>query len=102
MNDTCHATYLIRIAPTRSWPSCWTVLTLALLSLGLGTAREVDFHVTTAQDLQNALTLAAANGASNNIFLAGGYYIGNFNFNSTGGHNITIANEPNLTTTRRS
>jgi hypothetical protein len=30
-------------------------------------SRAVDFHVTTAQELQNALTLAAANGADDNI-----------------------------------
>ena len=46
------------------------------------TARAVDFHVVTAQDLQNALTLAAANGADDVIYLTNGYYIGNFNYNS--------------------
>ena len=48
--------------------------------------RAVDYHVATAQDLQNALTLAAANGANNNIYLTNGYYIGNFNYNSSAGH----------------
>lgn len=67
------------------------------LTLGLMPARAVDFHVATAQDLQNALTLAAANGANNNIWLTNGYYIGNFNFNSSGGYNLLIANEPNVT-----
>ena len=40
MNTNCHT----------------TTYTLALLLLGLGTAQAVDFHVATAQDLQNALT----------------------------------------------
>jgi hypothetical protein len=57
----------------------------------------VDFHVATAQDLQNALTVAANNGADNNIYLTNGYYIGNFNFNSAGGYNLTIQNEPSVT-----
>ena len=52
--------------------------------------RAVDFHVATAQDLQNALTLAAANGANNTIYLTNGYYIGNFNYNSSAGHSLTV------------
>lgn len=70
---------------------------MAFTVIGLASARAVDFHVATAQDLQNALTTAAANGAANNIWLASGYYTGNFNFNSAGGYNLLIANEPNVT-----
>ena len=36
-------------------------------------ARAVDFHVATAQALQNALTLAAANGANNTIYVTNGH-----------------------------
>jgi predicted outer membrane repeat protein len=59
----------------------------------------VDFHVATAQDLQNALTLAAANGANDNIYLTNGYYVGNFNFNSSETNNLTLLPEPGLTNT---
>jgi hypothetical protein len=75
------------------------VLLLALL-LGATCARAVDFHVATAQDLQNALTLAAANGANNNIYLTNGYYIGNFNYNSAAGYNLAVTNEPGVTNTQ--
>jgi hypothetical protein len=72
---------------------------LALLTLAVAGRQcwAVDFHVATAQDLQNALTTAAANGADNNIYLSAGYYIGNFNYNSSSANNLTIANEPSVT-----
>jgi hypothetical protein len=60
----------------------------------------VDFHVATGQDLQNALTLAAANGANNNIYVTNGYYIGNFNYNSAAGYNLAVTNEPGVTNTQ--
>ena len=72
---------------------------LALL-LGAAGARAVDFHVVTAQDLQNALTLAAANGANNNIYITNGYYTGNFNYNSAAGYNLAVTNEPGVTNTQ--
>jgi hypothetical protein len=59
----------------------------------------VDFHVATAQDLQNALTSAAADGADDNIYLAAGYYTGNFNFNSAENYSLTIQGEPGTTNT---
>ena len=34
--------------------------------------------------------LAAANGADNTVWLTNGYYVGNFNFNSAGGHNFIV------------
>ena len=53
---------------------------IALVSLALGApARADDFHVTTAQELQSALTQAAENGVADTITLAAGSYIGNFN-----------------------
>lgn len=55
-----------------------TLLALAGLN---STVQAVDFHVATAQDLQNALTQSAADGADDYIYLAAGYYTGNFNFN---------------------
>jgi hypothetical protein len=57
----------------------------------------VTTNVSTAQALQNALTLAAANGDDNDIRLASGYYIGNFNYNSGGGYNLTIEAQPGVT-----
>jgi len=60
----------------------------------------VDFHVATAQDLQNALTLAANNSADNNIYLTNGYYTGNFNYNSTSANNLMILAEPGVSNTQ--
>ncbi|MCX6876445.1 MAG: right-handed parallel beta-helix repeat-containing protein [Verrucomicrobia bacterium] len=60
-----------------------------VLMLG-GTARGDVFNVSTAQELQSALTIAAINGVSDTIKLAAGYYIGNFNFNSTEGFALTV------------
>ena len=73
------------------------VTSIAVAILAAPAMRAVDFHCATAQDVQNALTTAAANGANNTIYLTNGYYIGNFNFNSSGGYNLTIANEPAVT-----
>jgi uncharacterized protein (UPF0333 family) len=72
-----------------------TLMLSALVGLTI-TSWAVDFHVATAQDLQNALTVAAANGANNNIWLTNGYYIGTFNYNSTASYNLAIMaeNEP--------
>jgi hypothetical protein len=57
----------------------WTILAAAtFLALGKPTQAD-DFHVTTAQELQSALTQAAGNGAADTIYLAAGYYMGNFN-----------------------
>jgi hypothetical protein len=74
-----------------------------LAALGLAVAREqlraADFHVTTAQGLQNALTAAAHNGADNNIYLTNGYYEGNFNYNSSEANNLTLLPEPGVTNT---
>jgi hypothetical protein len=72
------------------------IVLMMLAVLGLTTARAVDFHVATAQDLQNALTLAAANGANNNIYVTNGYYIGNFNYNRAAGCNLAVTNEPGV------
>lgn len=63
-----------------------------LLASALG-AGAADFHATTAQEFQNALTLAAANGAADTIYLAAGYYTGNFNFNSAEAYALAIQGE---------
>ena len=79
-------------------------LTIGLGALALAAAcvqvRAMDYHVATAQQLQNALTLAAANGANNNIYITNGYYIGNFNYNSTAATSLTISNEPGIANTQ--
>ena len=71
-------------------------MTIALALGFAGRGLAVDFHVATAQDLQNALTLAAANGMDDNIYLTNGYYIGNFNFNSAEARNLTLQAEPGV------
>ena len=78
------------------------ILATLITTLAVGLAQRgaaVDFHVTTAQELQNALTLAAANGADDNIYLAAGYYTGNFNFNSAENRNLLVQGEPGTTNT---
>jgi hypothetical protein len=67
-----------------------------LAACSLSTTRADDYHVSTAQQLQNALTQAAASSVSNNIYVTNGYYIGNFNFNSSSVNSLTILNEPNV------
>ena len=64
-------------------------------------ARAGDFHVAIAQDFQNALAAASANGApNNNIWLTNGYYSGNFNYNSSAiNNNLTIQPEPGVMST---
>ena len=58
--------------------------------LGATVARAVDFHVATAQDLQNALAVASGNGANNNLWLTNGYYTGNFSYNSAATYSLTV------------
>ena len=80
--------------------SAATRFCLALALLFTIPARAVDFHVATAQDLQNALTLAANNGADDIIYLTNGYYIGNFNFNSAEARNLSLLAETNVANTQ--
>lgn len=94
-----NAELVLRFPPYRS-PRCsrlvhCCVLALAALTLlDMTSARAVDYHVATAQALQNALTLAASDGANNTIYITNGYYTGNFNYNSSAGYNLAITNEP--------
>jgi predicted outer membrane repeat protein len=62
-------------------------------------ARAVEFHVATAQDLQTALTTAAGNGAANNIWLTNGYYTGTFNYSSSANYNLSIQPELGVAST---
>ena len=71
------------------WLALPAAVTLALLAAGA--ARAADFHVAAAQDLQNALTTAAGNGANNNIFITNGYYSGNFNYSSSAGYSLVVS-----------
>ncbi len=74
-----------------------------MVGLGLLTPRSAqadNFHVANGQALQNALTTAAANGADDVIYLAAGYYGGNFNFNSAEARSLTLQGEPGTTNTQ--
>ena len=62
-------------------------------------ARAAEFHVTTAQELQNALTAAAANGEGDTVYVAAGYYTGNFNFNSAETQSLTVQAEGGVANT---
>lgn len=70
-------------------------LALALL-LAAGTAWSAEFTATTAQELQNHLTTAAGNQENNTIYIAAGYYAGNFNYNNTHpeSYSLTLQNAP--------
>jgi len=67
---------------------------LAVAGVALNAPAQIPVVVHTAQEFQNALTTAANNGDNNIIQLTnnlnGGYYVGNFNYNSVGTYNLTI------------
>jgi hypothetical protein len=71
----------------------WTILAAATFLAFGAPARADDFHVTTAQELQSALTQAAENGVADTITLAAGSYIGNSNYNSTEAFDLTVRAE---------
>ena len=70
-----------------------------VLALACPQLRAADFHVATAQLLQNALTIAASNGDDDNIYLTNGNYEGNFAFHRSGTKNLTLLAEPGVTNT---
>jgi len=80
-----------------------TLLALASLS---NTSLAVDYHATNYQSLQNDLTLAAADGANDNIYLAAGpnsttnFYTGNFNYSTAQNYSLTIQGEPGTSNTQ--
>jgi hypothetical protein len=75
-----------------------TKLNCLLITLfGLAaTASAATYHVATAQQLQNALTLAAGSTGGSSIYVTNGYYTGNFNYNSTAVNSLTILAETNV------
>jgi predicted outer membrane repeat protein len=77
-----------------------SMLVAALILLDLTPVRAVDYHVATAQQLQNALTLAASDGANNNIWITNGYYTGNFNYNSSSANSLTVLPEVGVANTQ--
>ena len=68
------------------------------LLLDLPSARAVNFHVATAQDLQSALYLSATNGFANTIYVTNGYYLdsGSFHYASSGTNSLTLLAEPGV------
>lgn len=61
-----------------------------------GAAQAAEFHVTTAQELQTALTAAASNGEGDTILLAAGYYSGQASYASSESHALTLRSEPGV------
>jgi hypothetical protein len=70
---------------------------LALILFPFASHAQCVFHVSTAQQLQNALTQAGSNGCNNTIYITNGYYTGNFNYSSITSNSLTIENEPAVT-----
>ncbi len=56
-----------------------------------------DFHVSTPQEFQAALSAAGANGGDDNIFLAAGTYVGNFKYQPSEANALTIKPEEGTT-----
>jgi hypothetical protein len=71
---------------------------IAFFLIGLVTtpALAIDFHVTTPQEFQVALTAAASNGASDTIYLEAGVYVGGFSHLSLEDESLTICAESGL------
>jgi hypothetical protein len=84
---------------TKLYRNAYIWLAALALAVACQPILAADFHVATAQGLQNALTTAAHNGMDNNIYLTNGYYEGNFNYNSSEANNLTLLAEPGLTNT---
>lgn len=74
------------------------VLLTALTSLAVPSLA-TDWHVSTVQDLQNALTQAATNGTDNTIWLTNQYYAGNLNYSTTQNASLVIRGETNVPNT---
>ncbi|MDX9868456.1 MAG: right-handed parallel beta-helix repeat-containing protein [Kiritimatiellia bacterium] len=60
------------------------------------TAEAAEFHATTAQELQTALTVAASNGEADTAFLAAGYYPGQLSYASSEAQALTLRAEPGV------
>lgn len=93
---------LPKIIPMKCNPtvSPWRLaMLLTVFWVPLWSALAEEFHVATAQELQNALTQAAANGSDDTIHVAAGYYAGNFNFNSAEAGSLTLQGEAGTSNT---
>jgi hypothetical protein len=99
MNITTHShRRLLTSKEPRGARLCGPIALAALMLFHLTTARAG--VVATAQDLQSALTAAAANGGPSTIQLAAGYYSGNFNFNSAQAYSLTLQGAQGTTNTQ--
>ena len=70
---------------------------LSMLLSMIAPCMAFEFHVTTAQELQSALSTAAANGTDDTVFLSAGTYFGNFRFRTDEAHSLTVEAEDGLT-----
>ncbi|MCL4177660.1 MAG: hypothetical protein KJ072_07910 [Verrucomicrobia bacterium] len=69
----------------------------AMALLGSMGVRAADYHVTSSETLQAALTQAASNGTADTIHVAKGYYRGNFNYQSDQPQGLTLVAEAGVT-----
>jgi hypothetical protein len=67
-----------------------SVLVIVSSALLVGGSFGADFCVSTATELQDALTAAASNGEEDIIMVQQGTYTGNFTYNSAEGYSITL------------
>jgi len=88
--------------PMMATKTCRLIGLVGALALAVTCTRGLaaDFTVTNAQQLHDALTAAAGNGADNTIYLAPGRYSGNLNISSTKSGNLTLLPEPGVTNTQ--
>ena len=71
-------------------------LTMAMIFFTKGLVGAADFHVTSDQELQTALSVATDNGENDTVLLAAGAYAGRFTFISTESFSLTIQAEAGL------
>ena len=71
-------------------------LTFLLLLMVGAVARATVFEVTTAEELQAALTAAAGNDSDNEIILSSGTYFGNFTYRAASAASIGISGDPSV------
>ncbi len=73
-----------------------TVITASLFLSAPAAVHAADFHVTTPEELQTALSTAGDNGADDIVFLAAGTYVGNYSFQTGESRALTIKPELGL------
>jgi parallel beta-helix repeat protein len=69
---------------------------MVIILLTGGQAKAADFHVTSAQEFQTALSTAANNGEDDTVLLAAGIYPGRFSFTSAESFALAVKAEPGL------